>query len=230
MIIKTVEYAGTIAQPGGASPGTLPRIAFTGRSNVGKSSLINTLLRRTRKRIARVSATPGKTRTINFFLVNERFFLVDLPGYGYAKVPKGIRDSWSELIEWYLGSSGGVNGLVHLMDARRDPTDHDLHMISYLSELGVPTLVVLTKMDKLKATQREKAIRRTCEGLSIGEDQILPFSSKTGEGRDTLLEALDELVAEAEAGGGAKESEVRADVQAGETRVEAGGKTEGGES
>ena len=93
MKIKTVEYAGTIAQPGGASPagastGTLPQIAFSGRSNVGKSSLINTLLRRTRKKIARVSATPGKTRTINFFLVNERFFLVDLPGYGYAKVPR----------------------------------------------------------------------------------------------------------------------------------------------
>jgi GTP-binding protein len=198
MKIKTVEYAGTIAQPGGASPGTLPQIAFSGRSNVGKSSLINTLLRRTRKRIARVSATPGKTRTINFFLVNERFFLVDLPGYGYAKVPRGVRDAWSEMIEWYLGASGGVHGLVHLMDARRDPTEHDLHMISYLSELGVPTLVVLTKMDKLKTTQRAKAIHRTCEGLSIGEDQVLPFSSKTGEGRDTLLEALDELVVGAE--------------------------------
>ena len=165
---------------------------------MGKSSLINTLLRRTRKKIARVSATPGKTRTINFFLVNERFFLVDLPGYGYAKVPKSMRDAWSDLIEWYLGASGGVQGLVHLMDARRDPTDHDLNMITYLSELGVPTLVVLTKMDKLKKTQREKAIRRTCEGLSIGEDQVVPFSSKTGEGRETLLEALDELVVEAE--------------------------------
>jgi GTP-binding protein len=198
MKIKTVEYAGTIAQPDGTSPGTLPQIAFSGRSNVGKSSLINTLLRRTRKKIARVSATPGKTRTINFFLVNQRFFLVDLPGYGYAKAPRDMRDAWSDLIEWYLGTSRGVQGLVHLMDARRDPTDHDLHMLSYLSELGVPALVVLTKMDKLKWTQREKAIQRTCEGLSVGEDQVLPFSSKTGEGRKTLLEALDELVVEAE--------------------------------
>ena len=203
MKIKTVEYVGTIAQPGGPSPagastGCLPQIAFSGRSNVGKSSLINTLLRRTRKKIARVSATPGKTRTINFFLVNERFFLVDLPGYGYAKVPKGMRDAWSELIEWYLSDSGGVQGLVHLMDARREPTDHDLGMITYLSELGVPTLVALTKMDKLKKTQREKAIQRTCEGLSLGEDQIVPFSSKTGEGRETLLDALDALVVQAE--------------------------------
>ena len=198
MKIKTVEYAGTIVQPGGASPGTLPQIAFSGRSNVGKSSLINTLLRRTRSKIARVSATPGKTRAINFFRVNDRFFLVDLPGYGYAKVPKNVRDAWSELIDWYLGTSGDVRGLVHLMDARRDPTAHDLQMISYLSELGVPTLVVLTKMDKLKKTQREKAIDATCSGLKVEEDQVLPFSSKTGEGRDELLEALDELVVEAE--------------------------------
>ncbi len=198
MKIKTVEYAGTIAQPGGPSPGTLPQIAFSGRSNVGKSSLINTLLRRTRSKIARVSATPGKTRTINFFLVNEHFFLVDLPGYGYAKVPKGMRDSWSKLIEWYLSASGAVCGLVHLMDARRDPTDHDLQMVSYLSELEVPTLVVLTKMDKLKQTQREKAIDRTCAGLKVDEDQVLPFSSKTGEGREALLEALAELLEGAE--------------------------------
>ena len=198
MKIKTVEYAGTIAQPGGASPGTLPQIAFSGRSNVGKSSLINTLLRRTRSKIARVSATPGKTRAINFFRVNDRFFLVDLPGYGYAKVPKNVRAAWSELIDWYLGTSGEVRGLVHLMDARRDPTRHDLQMISYLSELGVPTLLVLTKMDKLKKTQRKKAIDGTCSGLEVEEDQVLPFSSKTGEGREALLEALDELVAEAE--------------------------------
>jgi len=130
--------------------------------------------------------------------VNERFFLVDLPGYGYAKVPKAMREAWSELIEWYLSASGGVQGLVHLMDARRDPTDHDLNMITYLSELGVPTLVVLTKMDKLKKTQREKAIQRICEGLSVGEEQVVPFSSKTGEGREVLLEALDELVLDAE--------------------------------
>ena len=198
MKIKTVEYAGTIAQPGGPSPGTLPQIAFSGRSNVGKSSLINTLLRRTRSKIARVSATPGKTRTINFFLVNEHFFLVDLPGYGYAKVPKGMRDSWSKLIQWYLSASGDARGLVHLMDARRDPTDHDLQMVSYLSELEVPTLVVLTKMDKLKQTQREKAIDRTCAGLKVDEDQVLPFSSKTGEGREALLEALAELLEGAE--------------------------------
>lgn len=194
MKIRTVEYAGTIAEPGGPAPGELPQIAFSGRSNVGKSSLINTLLQRTRKKIAHVSATPGKTRAINFFRVNDDFFLVDLPGYGYAKVPTSMRRKWTELIEWYLADSGAVNGLVHLVDARHDPTPHDLHMVGYLGELGLPALVVLTKMDKLKSSQREKAIRRACEALGLEHDQIVPFSSKTGEGREELLEALDTLL------------------------------------
>ena len=198
MKIKSVDYAGTIAQPGGPAPGTLPQIAFSGRSNVGKSSLINTLLQRTRSKIARVSATPGKTRAINFFTVNDRFFLVDLPGYGYAKVPAKIRNAWSELIEWYLGQKDTVNGLVHLMDARREPTDHDHQMISYLADVGLPTIVVLTKMDKLKSRERAEAIKRTCGAFSLDEDQLVAFSSKTGEGREVLLDALEELLVAAE--------------------------------
>ena len=198
MIIRSVEYAGTVAAVDGPMPTDLPQVAFSGRSNVGKSSLINTVLRRTRSKIARVSATPGKTRAINFFEVNERFHLVDLPGYGYAKVPKSMRDAWGKLIEWYLGQTGGVCGVVHLVDARRSATEHDLHMIQYLGELGIPALVALTKMDKLKSSQRAPAIARACKELGVDEDQLVPFSSKTGEGRDELLEALEELVAMAE--------------------------------
>jgi len=194
MKIHTVEYAGTIAAPGGPSPGTLPQIAFSGRSNVGKSSLINMLLRRTRKKIARVSGKPGKTQALNFYKVNDHFFLVDLPGYGYAQVPQGTRDAWARLIEWYLGESGSVQGVVHLVDARHKPTEHDLRMVSYIADIGLPTLVILTKTDKLKQSERKKAISRAVETLAIEESQLLPFSSKTGEGRDTLLEALDELV------------------------------------
>jgi GTP-binding protein len=197
MKIHTVEYAGTIAKKGGPAPGTLPQVAFSGRSNVGKSSLINTLLQRTRSKVARVSATPGKTQAINFFLVNDHFFLVDLPGYGYARVPKSVRDAWGELIEWYLGGSEALRGVVHLVDARREPTEHDLHMVSYLGEIGVPALVVLTKMDKLKKSQRAAAVRLVRERLEIDEEQLVPFSSKTGEGRDTLLGALDALISEA---------------------------------
>lgn len=194
MKIRSVEYAGTIAEPGGPSPGTLPQVAFSGRSNVGKSSLINTLLRRTRAKIAHVSATPGKTRALNFYKVNDEFFLVDLPGYGYARVPEATRDTWSRLIEWYLAESGGVRGVVHLVDARHDPTKHDYRMVEYLAELGMPTLIVLTKVDKLKRSQRADSIRGTLEALGLDEAQLVPFSSKTGEGREQLLEALEDLV------------------------------------
>jgi GTP-binding protein len=197
MKIRSVEYAGTIAEPGGPSPGTLPQIAFSGRSNVGKSSLINTLLRRTRSKIAHVSSTPGKTRALNFYKVNDDFFLVDLPGYGYARVPIATRDAWAALIEWYLGESGAVRGVVHLVDARHDPTEHDHRMIAYLAELGMPTLVVLTKVDKLKRSQRDEAIRRSLDRLGLHESQVVPFSSKTGEGRELLLDALEDLVTEA---------------------------------
>lgn len=194
MKIRTVEYAGTIASPGGKAPGTLPQVAFSGRSNVGKSSLINTLLQRTRAKVAHVSSTPGKTQALNFYRVNERFFLVDLPGFGFARVPDAMRLAWSRLIEWYLAESGTVNAVVHLVDARHAPTEHDHKMVEYLGSLGLPTLVVLTKMDKLKQSQRVRAIGRAREELGLEEAQLLPFSSKTGEGRDALLGALADVL------------------------------------
>ncbi len=194
MKIRNVEYAGTIAEPGGPAPGDLPQVAFSGRSNVGKSSLINTLLRRTRSKLAHVSATPGKTQALNFYSVNDAFFLVDLPGYGFARVPEATRASWTRLIEWYLGESGVVRGVVHLVDARHRPTGHDLTMVGYLAELELPTLVVLTKIDKLKRSQRAESIQRALDALGLDEEQLLPFSSKTGEGREQLLAALEELV------------------------------------
>jgi len=194
MKIRSVEYAGTIAARGGKAPGTLPQIAFSGRSNVGKSSLINTLLKRTRHRIAHVSSTPGKTQALNFYRVNDQFFLVDLPGYGYARVPEATRKGWGELIEWYLGDSGQVRGVVHLVDSRHTPTRHDLWMVSYLGEVGLPALVVLTKVDKLKKSEREKSWARALEALRLDEGQLVAFSAKTGEGRDELLAALQALL------------------------------------
>jgi len=198
MKIRTVEYAGTIATPGGPSPGTLPQIAFSGRSNVGKSSLINTLLRRNRSKIAHVSAQPGKTQALNFYRVNDEFFLVDLPGYGYARVPTSMRDAWAALIDWYLAESSEVRGVVHLVDARHEPTEHDHRMVGYLAELHLPALIVLTKVDKLKQSQRQESIRRALDTLALDESQLVPFSSKTGEGRDDLLAALDDLMGERE--------------------------------
>ncbi len=202
MKIRTVEYAGTVAAPGGAvpQPDHLPQVAFSGRSNVGKSSLINVLLRRTRNKVARVSQTPGKTRALNFFDVNGEFFLVDLPGYGYAKVPDAMRKDWRRLMEWYLGESGGVRGVIHLVDARRAPTEDDRRMVDYLATLELPTLVVLTKMDKLKRSQRDESLKRAMETLGVEADQLVPFSAKTGEGRDDLLTALGGLLGLGEQG------------------------------
>jgi GTP-binding protein len=192
--VRTVEFAGSLFESGAPLPGDLPQVAFSGRSNVGKSSLINVLLRRTRKKLARVSATPGKTRSLNFYLVNDLFFLVDLPGFGFARVSSKVRHSWRELVEDYLIAEPKLRGVVHLVDARHDPTATDLEMVEFLATKGLPTLVVLTKMDKLKRMAREKAVATAVERLKIDEDQVLGFSSKTGEGRDELLLALDDLI------------------------------------
>ncbi len=194
MKVRTVEFAGSLFESGAPLPGDLPQVAFSGRSNVGKSSLINVLLRRTRKKLARVSSTPGKTRSLNFYLVNDLFFLVDLPGFGFAKVSSKVRHSWRELVEDYLIAEPKLRGVVHLVDARRDPTATDLEMVEFLAAKGLPTLVVLTKMDKLKRMAREKAVATAVEQLKIDEDQVLGFSSKTGDGREELLLALDDLI------------------------------------
>ena len=194
MDIRTVEYAGTVATPTQAPPAELPEIALSGRSNVGKSSLINVLLKRTRHKLAHVSATPGKTRALNFYRVNDVFFLVDLPGFGYARVPQPLQDDWRGLIEGYLSRSPRLKGVVHLVDARHAPNEADHHMMEYLAGLGVPALVVATKMDKLKQSQRKDHLERIATELGLDHEQIVPFSSHTGEGREQLLEALAALL------------------------------------
>ncbi len=194
MKVRTVEFAGSLFDAGTPVPGDLPQVAFSGRSNVGKSSLINVLLKRTRKKLAHVSGTPGKTRSLNFYLVNDRFFLVDLPGFGFARASSVVRRSWRALVEDYLVGEPKLRGVVHLVDARHDPTIIDLEMVEFLAEKALPTLVVLTKMDKLKRMARERTVTEAVERLNIDEDQVLGFSSKTGQGREELLTALDDLI------------------------------------
>jgi len=198
--VRTVEFAGSLFDAGAPVPGDLPQVAFSGRSNVGKSSLINVLLRRTRKKLAYVSGTPGKTRSLNFYLVNDRFFLVDLPGSGFAKASARVRQSWKVLVEEYLVGEPKLRGVVHLVDARHDPTITDLEMVEFLAERGLPTLVVLTKVDKLKRMARERTVATAVERLNIDEDQVLSCSAKTGEGREELLTALDDLIGADESG------------------------------
>jgi GTP-binding protein len=203
VLIKSVEFAGAIGSPGGTPPGDLPQIAFSGRSNVGKSSLINRLLGRTRTHVARVSATPGKTQQINFYRViaaddaNEQadieFFLVDLPGYGYARVPGEVRETWRPMIEGYLSKSDQLIGVVQLIDARHGPSAEDLKMVDYLADLELPALFAFTKIDKLKRSERERNLADTMRKLALDAEQVIPFSAITGEGRELLLDSLHAL-------------------------------------
>jgi GTP-binding protein len=195
LVIRSLEFLGPMATVDGWRPQhSLPEIAFAGRSNVGKSSLLNALVRR--KAFARVSKTPGRTREINFFNVNGLFALVDLPGYGYAKISKDRKAEWRPLIEGFLKHSPSLRGIVHLLDVRRDPSDDDKQMLDLLAEVGVPTVVCVTKTDKLSRGAVAGRVKEIAKELELDEDQIIPFSAVTGEGRDDLAEALVMLLAQ----------------------------------
>ena len=195
LVIRRLEFLGGQASVEGWKPTSeLPEIAFSGRSNVGKSSLLNALVRR--KALARVSGTPGKTREINFFRVNDTFHLVDLPGYGYARVSKAARYGWRPLIEGFLRTSAHLRGVVQLIDARHAPSNDDLRMMEFLGSLGVPTIVVATKVDKLSKAERAPKLAALSAQLGVDDDQLIPFSARTGEGRDDLAQAVVSLLAQ----------------------------------
>jgi len=193
LVIRNVEFLGGMAERHGWRPeSSLPEVAFAGRSNVGKSSLLNSLVRR--KSFARVSRTPGRTREINFFRINNAFVLVDLPGYGYARVSKEKKAQWRPLIESYLRRTTQLRGIVLLLDIRREPSDDDRAMLDFLAEMEVPTIVALTKMDKLTKAAALKQAADISRALALASEQVIPFSAQTGEGRIELLEAITELV------------------------------------
>jgi GTP-binding protein len=193
LVIKSLEFIGPMATAEGWRPtNELPEVAFAGRSNVGKSSLLNRLVRR--KAFARVSNTPGRTREINFFKVNGAFVLADLPGYGYAKVSKTRKSEWLPLIEGYLRLSPALRGVVQLLDVRHSPSEEDLQMLDFLADIGAPTVVVLTKIDKLRARELPERIHEISVQLHLEEDQMIPFSATTNVGRDELAAALVSLV------------------------------------
>jgi len=195
LVIRSLEFIGGMASAGGwRPPAELPEIAFAGRSNVGKSSLLNRLVHR--KKFARVSNTPGRTREVNFFKVNGSFLLVDLPGYGYARISKERRAEWRPLIESYLRSTDQLRGVVQLLDSRHDPSPDDLQMLDYLGEIGVPTIIVLTKIDKLTAKERQRQRSQIAGAAGVDDDQMIGFSATTGEGRNELAEAIEGLLAQ----------------------------------
>jgi GTP-binding protein len=171
----------------------LPEIAFAGRSNVGKSSLLNRLLNR--KSLAKTSNTPGKTRTLNYYDVNGRLHLVDLPGYGYAKRRFSERKQWAELVNGFLQDREPLRGILQLFDARHDPTAQDLEMISWLLQFGKPFVLIATKTDKLspnKLRQRMKLTRKLL--LEVGEVETLLFSAATGKGREDIWRWIEEVL------------------------------------
>jgi len=193
LVIRSLEFLGGMASAGGWRPDTdLPEIAFAGRSNVGKSSLLNRLVKR--KAFARVSRTPGRTREINFFRVNDRFVLADLPGYGYAKISKERKAEWRPLLEGYLGGTTRLAGVVQLLDIRRAPSEDDVSMLDFLAHLEIPTIVVLTKVDKLSRASVAARTGEIVRGLMLDPAQTIEFSAMTGAGRDELAAAVSSIV------------------------------------
>ena len=198
-MVRSLEFLGGMASVGGWRPDArLPEVAFAGRSNVGKSSLINRVVNR--KKAARVSNTPGRTREINFFEINGEFVLADLPGYGYARVSKEARAAWRPLIEGYLQGSPTLKGVVQLLDVRRDPTDDDLQMLEFLAHVGTPTIIVATKIDKLKPAEREQRVGQLAKEAGVDLSQVIPFSAVSGAGRDELAEAIVSLISNRQEG------------------------------
>ena len=196
MEIKSADFVTSMSAYAAPSP-ALPQIAVAGKSNVGKSSLINSLCRR--KALAKTSATPGKTRLINLFLLNGAFHLVDLPGYGFAQVDKQEKLKWADMMEGYFRNAQELKLTLHLVDIRHEPTQDDLQMNAFLRSANLPFLVVATKADKISRGARMKNLAPICRALQVQPWQVICYSSENGDGRDQLLEAIEKALGPAEA-------------------------------
>jgi len=189
--IKTATYIKSVVDLKSLPGDQLPEIAFAGRSNVGKSSALNRLVNV--KNLAKTSSTPGKTKLINFFLINKNLYFVDLPGYGYAKASKSMRKSWGKLVEDYLKERENLKGTVLLIDSRRGPLEPDLQLSEWLDFYEKRQLIVLTKTDKLSRSALLGSVNKTCHVLDLDSDSIVVFSAKTGEGRDKILKWIEQM-------------------------------------
>lgn len=193
MIIRSLELETVCGITSTLPENTLPEIAFAGKSNVGKSSLINALMNR--KSYARISATPGKTQTINFYNINDMMYLVDLPGYGYAKVSEKEKEQWGRLIERYLHSSEQLKAVFLLIDIRHEPSGNDKMMYRWIVDQGYEPVIITTKLDKIKRSQVQKHIKMIRDGLSlVPGTKVIPFSSSTKQGREEIWELIEERI------------------------------------
>lgn len=190
--VKSAEFITSGTRPSHYPPAEMPEIAFAGRSNVGKSSLINVLVNR--KSLVRTSSTPGRTQLINFFMVNNCFSLVDLPGYGFAKVPLAIKKTWGPMIETYLSNRPNLRGVVLILDVRRVPTGEDIQMHDWLRAYGIPAILVVTKCDKVSRQERTKQAAIICRALGVAKEELSFFSALNREGKDAIWMRLAELL------------------------------------
>ena len=188
MIIKSAEFVTSAVKKSQYPDGALPEIAFAGRSNVGKSSLINTLVNR--KHLVKTSSTPGRTQLINFFDINKNLTFVDLPGYGYAKVPAAVRKKWGPMIETYLSTRQTLKGVVIIMDIRRLPREEEQNLIHWLAHYSIASIFVLTKTDKLSKTNVIKQRDAIVRSLAVAKEDVILFSAKTRRGTDAVWDAI----------------------------------------
>jgi GTP-binding protein len=193
MVIKNVALETVCGVTSKLPENTLPEVAFAGKSNVGKSSLVNALMNR--KSLARTSAQPGKTQTINFYNINQEIYLVDLPGYGYAKASEKEKEAWGEMIENYLNTSEQLRAVFLLVDIRHKPSANDKQMFEWMSYVGYDPIVIATKADKIKRSQLDKQIKLLREGLEADKDTIIvPFSAETKQGREIIWDFMDQVI------------------------------------
>jgi GTP-binding protein len=192
MKITSAEFLKSSFQAADWPRGALPEIAFMGRSNVGKSSLINSLL--AVRGLARTSSTPGRTQSLNFFLINKRFRFVDLPGFGYARVPKAIKSSWGEMVSSYLAKREQLVLSIHIVDSRHEPTTLDLQLHEWLEHSFKPRLIVATKSDKLSNNELKESLGRVKRVFS--KDRVVAFSAKSGRGGSEVWRAIESAVAD----------------------------------
>lgn len=192
MLVKNVEFVKSATKPKEYPVTDQPEIAFAGRSNVGKSSLINVLVNR--KSLVRTSNTPGRTQLINFFEVNGTFSLVDLPGYGFAKVPLAVKRLWGPMMETYLASRPNLRGVVLILDIRRIPTAEDLQMLAWLGRYGIPAVLVVTKCDKVSKNEKARQSDAIASALGVAKESLSFFSALSKEGRDGIWERLSGLL------------------------------------
>lgn len=190
MIIRSINLETVCGVTSTLPDNDRPEVAFAGKSNVGKSSLINALMNR--KSYARISATPGKTQTINFYNINDEMYLVDLPGYGYARVSEREKERWGKMIERYLHSSDQLRAVFLLIDIRHDPSANDRMMYKWVVEQGYNPIIIATKLDKIKRSQIQKHVKMLKEGLGlVPGTKVIPFSSQTKQGRDEIWELIE---------------------------------------